>query len=70
MYKKDRSVIIEKNRQSEIMKHNHESKTKTTLTIIHYQAFIICFNPILWEWKQKPDFIKGKHNFLLPKNHS
>ena len=52
------------------MKHNHESKTKTTLTIIHYQAFIICFNPILWEWKQKPDFIKGKHNFLLPKNHS
>ena len=47
MYKKDRSVIVEKNRQSEIMKHNHESKAKTTLTIIHYQAFIICFNPIL-----------------------
>ena len=28
MYKKDRSVIVEKNRQSEIMKHNNEVKQK------------------------------------------
>ena len=28
MYKKDRRVIVEKNRQSEIMKHNNEVKQK------------------------------------------
>ena len=49
IYKKDRRVIVEKNRQLEIIKDIHEGKAIITLTIIHYQAFIICFNSILSE---------------------
>ena len=49
MYKKDRRVIDEKNCQLEIIKDIHEGKAIIALTIIHYQAFTICFNPILLE---------------------
>ena len=49
MYKKGRRVIVEKNHQLEIIKDIHEGKAIITLTIIHYQTFIICFNPILLE---------------------
>ena len=28
------------------------------------------FNPILLEWKQNPDFIKGEAKLPPPKNHS
>ena len=49
MYKEERRVIVEKNRQFEIIKDIHQGKAIITLTIIHYQAFIICFNPILLE---------------------
>ena len=40
MYKKDRRVIDEKNRQLETIKDIHERRAKITLTIIHYQALL------------------------------
>ena len=49
MYKKDRRVTVEKNCQLEIVRDIHESKAIIAVTVIHYQAFIICFNPILLE---------------------
>ena len=63
MYKKDRTVTVEKNCQFEIIRDIHESKAIIAVTVIHYQAFIICFNPILLEWKQHPDFTKRKAKF-------
>ena len=63
MYKNDRRVVVEKNRQLEIVKDIHKGKAIITLTIIHYHAFIICFSPILLQWKQNPDFIEGEANF-------
>ena len=68
MYKKDRRVIDEKNRQLEIIKDIHKGKIIMALIIIHYQAFVICFNPILSEWKQNPDFLKGEAKFLPTQN--
>ena len=49
MYKKDRTVTVEKNCQFEIIRDIHESKAIIAVTVIHYQAFAICFNPILLE---------------------
>ena len=63
MYKKGRRVTVVKNCQLEIIKDIHEGKTNVTLTIIHYQAFMTYFNPILLERKQNPGFIKGKAKF-------
>ena len=63
MYKKDRRVTVEKNCQLEIVRDIHESKAIIAVTVIHYQAFIICFNPILLEWRQHPDFTKRKAKF-------
>ena len=50
MYKRDRRVADDRNCQLEIIiKDIHEGKAIITLTFIHYQAFIIGFNPILLE---------------------
>ena len=48
MYKKNRRVMDEKNCQLEIIKGIHEGKAIITSTIIHYQAFIIPFNPLFY----------------------
>ena len=49
-------------------KEIHEGKAIIILTTIHYQAFNICFNPNLLEWKQNPDFIKGEIKFSPTQN--
>ena len=68
MYKKDGKVIVEKNGQVENTKEIHEGKAIIILTTIYYQAFNICFNPNLLEWKQNLDFIKGETKFSPTQN--
>ena len=49
MYKKDRRVIVKKNRRLKIIKDIHEGKAIIRFTVIHYQTFVLLFNPILSE---------------------